>query len=374
MREKSFSVRKGIRTSRHKNDPPEHQNTMSQSLNELLKSIATSSGATTEAIKLLQSQLDAPELPELVDDLLNKTGQSLPEGVSLLDLKNNSMLSYINNLALIILARIQNTKTNNSSKIEALKSKAVDASIVQRVTMERGIKGLEKKLQYQMDKMVRNYNKMDKDSSEDAINKKVNDEQKAKNEQGDEVEGSEDEDSEEDELNYRPDPTALMASSKQDKHGKKSTKESSEGKTEKYKPPKIAAALPPQESNSRASKSTKNTAKLQSMEEYLMETGDAPMSEASIGSTIINNGRGGVKTLRDRQKEEEVKRFEESNFTRLSTTKSKKDKQSEKRRQNETFFGEDWGIFNNRRDDVGTSTKRTKPKSAWERAKKRRTD
>jgi U3 small nucleolar ribonucleoprotein protein LCP5 len=337
---------------------------MSQHLNDLLKNISTSAKVTSESISNLGSKLESPDLPELVEDLLSKTGQSLPEGVSLLDLKNDAMLSYINNICLIILARLQQTKTNDVSSLSELKEKAMKGSIVQRVTMERGIKSLEKKLQYQLDKMIRNYNKMEKDSSEDAINKKMKEE---KEEQEDD--GSEDEDSEEDELNYRPDPSALMASSKA-KDKKDNVKE---GNTEKYRPPKIAAALPPQEFRE-SNKSSKNSSKLQSMEEYLMETGDAPMAEASIGSTIINNGRGGVKTLRDRQKEEEVKRFEESNFTRLSSAQSKKDKHAQKRRQADTFFGEDWGIFNNRRDDVGSSTKRSKPKSAWDRAKKRRTD
>lgn len=329
---------------------------MAQSLDGLLKSITLSANATTESLLSLGSKLDSPDLPELVEDLLNKTGQSLPEGVSLLDLKNSAMLSYINNVALIILARIESTKTNKN--LDELKQKAINGSIVQRVTMERGIKSLEKKLQYQLDKMVRNYNKMEKDSSEDTVNKKLEE-----NAQGNEDGEDSEEDSEDDDLNYRPDPTALMA--------KTDATAESKSSTDKYKPPKISAALPPQEVRA---KSSKNTSKLQSMEEYLMETGDAPMSEASIGSTIVNNGRGGVKTLRDRQKEEEIKRYEEANFTRLSTTKSKKDKRTEKRRQAETFFGEDWGIFNNKRDDVAESTKRAKPKSAWEKAKKRRTN
>jgi U3 small nucleolar ribonucleoprotein protein LCP5 len=337
---------------------------MSQSLNELLKNISSSAKVTSDSISSLSSKLDTPDLPELVQDLLSKTGQSLPEGVSLLDLKNGAMLSYINNICLIILTRLQQTKTKDVSSVIELKEKAMKGSIVQRVTMERGIKSLEKKLQYQLDKMIRNYNKMEKDSSEDAINKKM---KKEKEDQDND--GSEDEDSEEDELNYRPDPSALMASSK----AKDKEDNGKEGNTEKYRPPKIAAALPPQEFRE-SNKSSKNSSKLQSMEEYLMETGDAPMAEASIGSTIINNGRGGVKTLRDRQKEEEVKRFEESNFTRLSSAQSKKDKHAQKRRQADTFFGEDWGIFNNKRDDVGSSTKRSKPKSAWDRAKKRRTD
>lgn len=349
--------------------------TTMSSLKEILDAIDASLTSFNDAVSNLHEKVETPDLPDLVQDLLIKTNQSMPEGVSLLDLKNNAMLSYINNLVLIILGRIENLKTNDTKQNDVLKDKAIKDSIVQRVVLERGIKNLEKKLSYQLEKMVRNYNKMDKESNEDAVNKKL--EKQEGNEEENLDEDSEEEEDSEDELNYRPDASSLVKDMKKQSGKESRGSRGSKGSenTEKYRPPKIAAALPPSEFNEsrNASKSKRNGTKLQAMEEYLLENGDAPMVEQSIGSNILQNGRGGVQTMRDRKKEEEIKRFEESNFTRLSTNMSKKDKAKKKRQDTETFLGEDWGIFNNKREDMNTK-RSIKPKSAWERAKKRRTD
>lgn len=331
------------------------------SLDQVLKDINDSLNVTLESCQKLQEKTESPELPPLVEDLLLKTSQELPEGVSLLDLKNNSMLSYLNNILLVVLSRIELLKTNSTSKINDTKIESVKRSIVQRVVMERGIKNLEKKLQYQLEKMIRNYSKMETESSEQSITKKIDEEEAA------EKEDSEEEEDSEDELNYRPDTSALMKSIKPTK-GQKSSGDSNE----KYKPPKISAALPPQQFNKDVStKPRRDIRKLQAMEEYLAETGDAPMTEQSIGSNILNNGRGGIETAQERRKQQEITNYEESNFTRLSTTMSKKDKAQKRRQQQDTFFGEDWGIFNKKNDNM--NTKRAKPQSTWERAKRRRT-
>lgn len=344
---------------------------MSQSLDEIIKGISASVKSTDDAVTALHSRIESPEIPALVSDLLQKTNQSIPEGVSLLDLKNNAILSYLNNLALIILARVEALKTNDSKQVDDLKLKAVKGSIVQRVVLERGVKNLEKKLQYQLEKMVRNYNKMEKDSSEQTVNKKLENQEREDEEAESEEGDSEEESDSENELNYKPDASALVKSLKKDTKSKEAANDK-ENKTEKYRPPKIAAALPPQEFKDTGRKS-KSSNKMRSMEEYLLENSDAPMLETSIGSSIVNHGRGGVKTMRDRQKEAEIQRYEESNFTRLPASMSKKDKRQKRKQEADTFFGEDWGIFNNNKNDLNTSRK-FKPKSAWDRAKKRRTD
>ncbi|CCH43677.1 U3 small nucleolar ribonucleoprotein protein LCP5 [Wickerhamomyces ciferrii] len=344
---------------------------MSQSLDDIIKSIASSVDATNDSISNLHKKVESPELPELVSDLLQKTNQNLPEGVSLLDLKNNAILSYLNNLVLIILARIEASKTNDAKDINELKSKAIKGSVTQRVVLERAIKNLEKKLQYQLEKMVRNYNKMEKDSSEQNISKKL--EAKQHEESGSEEDSEEEDSEDEDELNYRPDASSLVKSMQKDQKTKAKEAKSKGDKTEKYKPPKIAAALPPSEFKETGRGGKSGSTKMQSMEEYLLENGDAPMVENSIGSTILDHGRGGMKTMKDRQREAEIQKYEESNFTRLPNNVSKKDKRQKRKQEADTFFGEDWGIFNNSKNDLGTS-RRAKPKSAWDRAKKRRTD
>ncbi|KAH3681933.1 hypothetical protein WICPIJ_007095 [Wickerhamomyces pijperi] len=331
---------------------------------------ATSLEQTNESITSLSDKITSQELPEIVSDLLAKTNTKVPEGVSLLDLKNDSMLSYINNLALVVLSRIEAMKTNNSSDINKIKDQAVQSSIVQRVTIEKGLKNLEKKLSYQLEKMVRNYHKMDKDSSEDTINKKL----EAKEAQAEDEKDSDEDSEAEDELSYKPDASAFAKVTKPDRNPRKlkaSSKDStSTEKGEKYKAPKIAAALPPTEFKDQVQRRNNRSSKLSSMEEYLQETGDAPLVTSSVGSNILDHGRGGVQTEKQRRKEQEIKKFEESNFTRISSAVAKK--QEGKRKFKDAFFGEDWGIFNNKDnagDDSQMNTKRSKPKTAWERAK-----
>lgn len=107
------------------------------------------------------------------------------------------------------------------------------------------------------------------------------------------------------------------------------------------------------------------------MEEYLAESSDLPQAESSIGATIVDHGRGGVKTSRDKQKEKEIQRYEESNFTRLPSTATKKTFKQKMAERANTFAGEDWSMFNNKRDlKDGTSRKR-KAGTAWDRVKRR---
>lgn len=384
---------KHLNFTSHIRGPARSFKTKMAGLDEILTNILSSVNATSGGIEALSEKLEANELPSLATELLQKTGTSVPEGVSLLDLKNHAMLSYLNNLCLIVLSKVEALKTNNTKEIEEVRLNAVKNTIVQRVTMERGVKNLEKKLNYQLEKMVRNYNKMDKESTEYEKNlsngKKEAKQGRADGEGGSESgSGSDDDDSEsdsEDELNYRPDASALIkASQSKSKFKSKPSasskrredqddEEETKASAETYKPPKIAAALPPTEFKDTNTRKQKNARKLQAMEEYLQETGDAPMLESSTGSNILNNGRGGVQTAKDKQKEEEIRRYEESNFTRLSNNMAKKEQKGKKRHNVDTFFGEDWSIFNNSRDDGNMNTSRkSKPHNAWDRAKKRR--
>ena len=179
----------------------------------------------------------------------------------------------------------------------------------------------------------------------------------------DDSESVSDSDSEDENLNYKPDVQSLARKSlamSSDSKGKDSNAT--------YKPPKIAAVAPAETS----SKRDINNRKLQSMEEYLQENSDAPMAEASIGSTIVNHGKGGVKTAKDKEREKEVQAYEEANFTRLPSTTTKKSFRQKQHELANTFAGEDWSIFNNNRNVKDTTSRKRKPTSAWDRAKKRR--
>lgn len=333
------------------------------SLDKLLTGIAASLDQTAAVV---QAQHTPHELPPIVQQLSATLLQPL-EGMSLLAAKSNAMLAYVNNLALVVLAHVERLSGNADGARDA----AVRGTVQQRVAMEKGIKPLEKKLAYQLDKMVRALHRME----EEAAKMEALVEQRAL--AGDESESELDADSssDDDNLAYKPDAAALAKMTKgrgrSDRGRADRTDKEDEGK-EKYRPPKISAVAPPSSFDDKAGPRQSNR-KLQSMEEYLAEASDLPQAESSIGATIVGHGRGGVKTSKDKQRELEIQRYEESNFTRLPSTATKKTYKQKMAERANTFAGEDWSMFNNKRNlKEGTSRKR-KPTSAWDRAKRKRT-
>lgn len=302
-------------------------------MDQLLDTIQTSVDATRQSVEKTQTELDSP-VPEIVEQL---SRHEKPEGMSLLALKNSCMLSYLNNIALVLLSQLERTASS-----DGLNEKAVIQSIVQRVTMERGIKGLEKRLSYQLEKSINAFQRMEKQDTEAP---KAND-------------SEEDSEDEQDGLAFKPDASAFADKQTEDK----------------YKPPKISAVAPPK--GKPTDRNEQRHKKLQSMEEYLRESSDMPSVEQSIGSNIVSHGRDGVKTSRDKEKEEQIQRYEESNFTRLPSTMTKKSSSQKRKEQQDHFAGEDWSMFSKDRDDDmrTSSSRRKKATSAWDRAKKRRVD
>lgn len=341
------------------------------SVNELLKGIVASLEQTESAVHDVEEKYTVHEkeyIPTMIQDLVEKSSSSL-EGMSLLSLKNEALLSYVNSLVLVLLTHLERLRLDaKEEKVEAAKRKAVESSVQQRVCLEKGIKPLEKKLTYQLDKTVRLFHKMEEDNArmeEKVAEAAENGEEEAdsESEEEQESEGSDDDD---DALLYRPDASALK---KMAKSSLEKGKSESDGK---YRPPKISAAAMPTKNFDDRAISAKSKRKLQSMEEYLRESSDLPQAEASIGSSILGHGRGGVKTNRDSQKEREIQRYEEANFTRLPSTATKKTHRQKMAERANTFAGEDWSMFNNRRSlKEGTSRKR-KAGTAWDRAKKSR--
>lgn len=326
---------------------------MSESVDELLKGIISSVRNSKSTVDAL---LTEEEYPQIIQELTKKTDHTNVEGVSLLGLKNNAVVSYLNNVVLVVLSHLERLEGED---VDDIRDQVIKNSIVQRVTIEKGVKPLEKKLNYQLDKMVRAYNRMEADEEKMLT--------KTEESGSDDGSGS-DSDSEDDNLSYKPDAAALAKMTS--KPGRASKSSGKEEVVEAYKPPKIAAVAPPTatESNSRTDK----TRKLQSMEEYLHEQSDLPSVETSIGSTIVDHGRGGVKTDHDRKKEMEVQNYEESNFTRLPVNQTKKNFKQKQRDMANQYGGEDWSMFNSGRSmDEGVKRKK-KANSVWDRVKKRK--
>lgn len=307
-----------------------------------LREVVASLEATTKAVDAIDVER---EPTALVQQLMSKAGMAGElEGVSLLLLKNGAMLGYLDALARVVAVQVERASTNEDTWEEW--SQTVEASVVHRVTLERGVKGLEKRLAYQLDKIGRAYTR-----AEEEVQKV---EQKAAAAGEDEEES--DSDSDDAALAFKPDAQALASTMKETARDTSGT----------YKPPRIAAAAAPD-----SGKAEKPRRQLQLMEEYLAESGDAPLTESSIGSTIVGHGRGGVKTSRDKQREAEIQRYEEDNFTRLPTTMTKKLAQQKRKEARNTFAGEDWSMFNNNRSVAEGTLRKRKGGSAWDRAKRR---
>lgn len=337
-----------------------------EGIDSILTGIIGALDSTKEAIETIgANQLDDESVPSMVEQLMAKANVDKLEGVSLLSLKNESLVSYLNNLSIIVLNHLQRLKSSaDEDEITSTKAKAVENTIVQRVTLEKGIKPLEKKLNYQLEKMIRSYNKMIEDETKLEAKLTNKSDSDAESGSGSDSE-SDSEESEDDALSYKPDVNALKKSQSKFKPP------SSSSSGDVYKPPKISAVAPPTATITEKPDRTSG-GKLQSMEEYLQESSELPQSEVSIGSSILNNGRGGVKTNRDRQKELEIQTYEENNFTRLPSTMTKK---SFKQKQNEkinNFAGEDWSIFNNNRNIQESTSRKRKATTAWDKIKKRR--
>lgn len=327
-----------------------------------------------ESLKSCGESLD--KLEEVYED---ESGESWRgDKVSLLSLKNGSMLSYLSSLMVVLGEKLGK---------DGVASRGREEAIEQRVVLERGVKPLEKKLGYQLDKLTRAYMRMEADLQAGQVSSTSG---REKEKEAAAAEEEEDSSESEDETQFRPNGSAMVTGKTSGKASGKASAEANaasssadaEASGSIYRPPKISAALPPQHHfedkfNAQEHKDKSSRSRMQAMEEYLKETSEQPEWEASIGANIVNHGRGGVKTSRDTERERDIQRFEEENFTRLNPNGSKVDKRLKKQREISAkvnmIAGEDFSIFNSKRKLEESTSRRGSKKSrnAWERAKRK---
>lgn len=346
-------------------------------LTMLLKQINESLKATSDSITKLESNYDHLDSDS---GIVSHLDIDQNEKVSLLSLKNASMLSYITSLMSIVSEKLD-TKSKDASAM-----KGREKSIENRVVLERGIKPLEKKLGYQLDKLVRAYMRAEKEYND----AKKRAEEKNDRNGHDEVENENSDDegassSEDEELSYRPNVIRSKSTDKKSKDFNEEQEGAEDNNDGIYRPPKINAMLPPQVSTHfedkfsvKDHKDRSNNSRMQAMEEYIKNQSDQPDWGTSIGADILDHGRGGIKSSRATEKERRVTTFEEDNFTRvnhmgMNKTERKRQKQRQRIASANVIGGEDFGIFNSKRKLEDSTSRRNnkKPRSAWDRAKKR---
>ncbi|KAK8236830.1 hypothetical protein HDK77DRAFT_378739 [Phyllosticta capitalensis] len=281
------------------------------------------------------------------------------DGISLLDVKNELLLSYLQNLVFLILLKIKNapgTANDDTTEDESdLNDQVVKKLAELRLYLEKGVRPLEAKLKYQIDKVVRAAEDAARLEAQKSEATKANGHGKAnkggeagsdESEEGSEDDASEsgsDDENEDgqdvDELAYRPNPAAFARPAATAETKKQAREEASDGI---YRPPRITATAMP-EHRDRDDDGRRGPMKSAAIDEFIAdELSAAPVAEPSIGSTIVSGGRR-TKSARERQEEDERRVYEETNMVRLpKESKKERAKKGKRFDQRGGFGGEEW--------------------------------
>ena len=337
-------------------------------------------------------------LLETITSCLSGTGSSLPkaskdgptdssieppqDGISLLDTKSELLLSYLHNLVFLTIFQLRNLSSDDADANESLREDIVKKLAELRVYLERGVRPLEGRLKYQVEKVVKAADDAERDGhgtpatgkSKTKKAPKSDSEDESGSEDASDSDEEEDEDEEDeediDEMAYRPNVSAFSKGvepqAKPDKSAAKQTP--SDGI---YRPPKIMpTALPTTERRERQDRRPQRS---NVIDEFVnAEMSSAPTMEASIGSTIRSGGRHS-RSQKEKEKDDERQAYEETNFVRLPKL-SKKEKAKEKGRRGpeSTFGGEDWRGLTEGADRISKLTAKSKGSGALEKSRKRK--
>ncbi|KAL6872822.1 hypothetical protein J3F83DRAFT_586633 [Trichoderma novae-zelandiae] len=295
------------------------------------------------------------------------TAEHPKDGISLLDVKNELLLSYLQNLVFLILVKLRNVKSQGKggSEKETDLDDAVRAQLVQlRLYLEKGARPLEEKLRFSIDRFLR--------TAEDAQRREKMKEAKASGKTGSGSE--EDEDDEEDESEAedgapsKPQPgrgnlsAAPNLGSLMDDVALRPAKRDQDGDDAPagvYRPPRRERQV--METTQTREKAARRPMRSHTMEEFIAsELSAAPIAEPSIGTTIVQGGRR-TKTTQERREEQERTEYEETNFTRLPA-ESKKDRAKKAKQAGRSgrmqFGGEEWHNLGEGVDRIDRLTKR----------------
>ncbi|KAI4866100.1 hypothetical protein F4820DRAFT_418123 [Hypoxylon rubiginosum] len=315
-------------------------------------------------------------LPALLDSLtssLNSALEATPkisgieptkDGVSLLDVKNELLLSYLQNLVFLILIKIRNAKNGSSEELDKedqpdLSDTVVKKLVELRLYLDKGVRPLEEKLQFQLDKILRAADDADRIAAQAAQDAE------ASGSESDDNSGESDEDASEDEGPRRP---AFNISAKQfapsfsnfaPPSNPVGMAAAAQDKTGVYRPPKIMPTVMP--TAERRERVERRPMKSATMDEYIStELSNAPIAEPSIGTNVVAGGQK-IKTASERKEEDRKREYEESNFVRLPK-ESKKDRAQrnkvEGRSGKITFGGEEWRDLGEGVDRIERLTRR----------------
>jgi len=322
----------------------------------------------------------ADTIPGLVDSIKSASA-TLPEdltykipenGISLLDAKNEIFLSYLQTLALRNLEVIRSVRSvlaaNNGGSDKEKKaepthmSKRLQEQMVQdlvrhRVYLEKGVRPLEERLRYQIDKVVR--------AAEDE-DRRAGPAEKATTAADSDAAGDSKADANVDELAYRPNPASFARPAAM---AQESRARDNDGV---YRPPRITATAMPNPAE-RREKRDGRPQRSATMDEFIAaEHSTAPSAQPSIGSTIVDGGRRD-KSAKEREKEAERREYEETHLMRLPK-EGKKEIGKRNARDRGMFGGEEWRGIGEGVDRIERLTKGKGRGSALDKSRKRKNE
>lgn len=287
-------------------------------------------------------------------------------GISLLDTKNDIFLSYLQALALRNLNVIRSLRDGSNAEESQELSDTLTAKLVEnRVYLERGVRPLEQKIKYQVDKVVKAADEEARVAAQSSERQK----EWRQRPQADDEDSDADSDDSEDEAaatSYQPKLAGFGKQNDDPSHQDRQSKSKEDGV---YRPPRISATSMPT-TEQRVPKERRQS-RSRTLDEYVQdELSYAPLAQPSIGSTIAAGGRSN-KDSRQLAREQERKDYEETHLVRLPP-ESKKERAKQKAREKKGGFGgEEWRGLGDSANRIGDLTKR-KNDSALERSRKRR--
>ncbi|KAI9706100.1 MAG: hypothetical protein M1836_005506 [Candelina mexicana] len=273
-------------------------------------------------------------------------------GISLFDTKNELLLSYLQHLVFLIIVKLRNRARSslNSASDDSngaptteedvdFGAAAVKKLVELRIYLEKGVRPLETRLKYQVDKVIR----AAEESTSRASSQATHLNRKPKNG----IDGSSSSRSsspppqsatEISDLSYRPNPSSFLRPSQID-----TTDPSSRNNSAVYRPPRITPTSLPTTTIAPTSGTSFKPQKSATLDEFIStELSTAPLAEPSIGSTITSGGRHS-KSQKERDLDAEKRVYEETNFVRLpKESKKERAKMGRGGGRISGYGGEEW--------------------------------
>ncbi|KND91849.1 Uncharacterized protein C18B11.06 [Tolypocladium ophioglossoides CBS 100239] len=292
------------------------------------------------------------------------------DGISLLDVKNELLLSYLQNLVFLILLKLRNSKSGSDRSGSGANEldESVRAKLVElRLYLERGARPLEEKLRFSIERFLRTAEDAQREERSKDEKLKTDGKKSSARNESDSGSGLDEESGDESaaapaiqrrpgNMSAAPRPGTLI----DDATARSGDRE--DGPSGVYCPPKRDRAV--METTRPREKSDRRPQKSHVMEEFVSaELSTAPLAEPSIGTTIVQGGRK-MKTVQERKDEDERREYEETNLVRLpklsKKDRAKKGKESGRGGRME-FGGEEWRDLGEGVDRIDRLTKRKGP-------------